>query len=47
MTAVGYVDHLLRNREQVAADIQDESKVAGNTQACFWVFLLLSVLYGL
>ena len=47
MSGVGYVDHLLRNREQVAADIQDEAKAAENTRACFWVFLLLSVFYGL
>ena len=47
MTAVGYVDHLLRNREQVAADIQDEAKVSFNTRACFWVFLSLSTFYGL
>lgn len=47
MTAVAYVDHLLRNREQVAEDIQNEAKVTPNTRACLWVFLSLSSFYGL
>ena len=47
MSGVGYVDHLLRNREQVAADIQDEAKASQNTRSCFWVFLSLSMFYGL
>jgi len=47
MTAVSYVDHLLRNRERVVADIQDEARAGENARACFWVFLCLSVFYGL
>ncbi len=47
MSLVSYVDHLLRNREQVAGDIQDPAKAGQNTSACFWVFLVLSVFYGL
>ncbi|MCL5105545.1 MAG: hypothetical protein M1133_15730 [Armatimonadetes bacterium] len=47
MNGIGYADHLLRNREQVAADLQDEKKVRSNTASCFWVFILLTVFYGL
>jgi len=47
MNSIAYIDHLLRNREQVAADIQDEARAAENTRACFWVFLCLSAFYGL
>jgi len=47
MTGVAYVDHLLRNREQVTQDIQHEAEVGRNTAACFRVFLALSVVYGL
>jgi hypothetical protein len=46
MEAVAYVDHLLRNREQVAADMQDESQVHGATKSSFAVFLVLTVFYG-
>ncbi|OFX15163.1 MAG: hypothetical protein A2Z18_05695 [Armatimonadetes bacterium RBG_16_58_9] len=46
MNQIAYIDHLLRNREQVASDLQDESKVGGNTSASFKVFVGLSVLYG-
>jgi len=47
MNAVAYVDHLLRNREQVVAEIQDQAKVGRNTRTCFVVFLVMSVFYGL
>jgi ABC-type nickel/cobalt efflux system permease component RcnA len=47
MNAVAYIDHLLRNREQVITDLQDESKVSQNTTSCFIVFIALSALYGL
>jgi hypothetical protein len=47
MNSFAYIDHLLRNREQVTADIQDESRVAANTSASLWVFLCLSAFYGL
>jgi len=47
MGGIGFIDHLLRNREQVAADLQDEKKVSYNTRSCFWVFVGLTVLYGL
>lgn len=47
MNGTAYVDHLLRNREQVSADLQSDSKVLGNTKSCFLVFLSLSALYGL
>jgi hypothetical protein len=47
MNAVAYIDHLLRDREQVIADLQDESKLPRNTALCFIVFLALSAIYGL
>jgi hypothetical protein len=31
----------------VAADLQDDAKVTQNTSACFWVFVALSMFYGL
>ncbi len=47
MSSIGYVDHLLRNPEQVTTDVQDEKKVRHNTSACARVFVGLSVFYGL
>lgn len=41
------MDHLLRNREQVIADLQDSGKVEKTTWICFWVFYALTTLYGL
>ncbi len=47
MSSIGYVDHLLRNPNQVTTDVQDEKKVRYNTSSCFRVFVGLSVFYGL
>jgi hypothetical protein len=47
MNAFSYVDHLLRNREQVVSDLQDPTKVAATTRICFWVFAVLTIVYGL
>ncbi len=47
MTSFSYIDHLLRNRAQVATDINTEQRVKQNTLACLIVFLSLSTLYGL
>ena len=47
MNAIAYIDHLLRDREGVAADLQSEEKAASNTRSCFWVFLALTMVYGL
>jgi hypothetical protein len=47
MSHVAYLDHLLRDREQVAADLQHEKKVTTNIRSCFWLFVGLSVIYGL
>ena len=46
MKAFAYIDHLLRDREQVTADLQEASQTSRNTLLCFWVFLILSVVYG-
>lgn len=47
MGVIEYIDHLLRNREQVIADLQDSRGVSQVTKTCFKVFLVLTVLYGL
>ncbi|MDO8589119.1 MAG: hypothetical protein Q7T82_19000 [Armatimonadota bacterium] len=47
MNAVAYIDHLLRNREQVTADLQKGAETRANTRSCFLVFVALSALYGL
>ncbi len=47
MNSVAFVDHLLRNHDQVITDIQDESKSRFITSTCIKVFLCLSAFYGL
>jgi hypothetical protein len=47
MGTIAYIDHLLRNREQVIADLQDSAKVGQVTKTCSKVFVTLTVLYGL
>lgn len=47
MNTVGYMDHLLRDREQVARDLTTGDRVRPNTLACTGVFLLLTFIYGL
>lgn len=47
MNAVAYVDHLLRNREQVVSEIQDNKLARPNTRVSFVVFVGLSAFYGL
>lgn len=44
MGTIAYIDHLLRNREQVIADLQDTSKVKEVTKTCFKVFVALTVI---
>ena len=46
MKTFAYVDHLLRNREAVIADLKDDGKVSEVTGTCFKVFVTLTVLYG-
>lgn len=46
MNTVAYIDHLLRNREEVVADLRDEKKVRQSISACFLIFVALSVFYG-
>lgn len=46
MNLLAFIDHLLRNREQVSADIQDERRTSQTTLLCLVVFLILSVIYG-
>lgn len=43
----GFVDHLLRNREQVISDLQSSSTVSQVTRTCFKVFVMLTLVYGL
>lgn len=47
MNIFSYIDHLLRNREQVITDLRSECGTAQVTRACFKVFVLLTVVYGL
>lgn len=47
MSVISYIEHLLRNRERVIADLQDESAVSQVTKTCFKVFVILTVVYGL
>lgn len=47
MNAFSYIDHLLRNREQVISELQDSGKVAAITRVCFCVFVSLTILYGI
>lgn len=47
MSLLAYIDHLLRNRKQVIADIQNGEKTAQITRICFKVFLIQTVIYGL
>lgn len=47
MGVITYIDHLLRNRNQVIADLQDDGKVSVVSKTCFQVFLVLTVAYGL
>lgn len=47
MNTFAYIDHLLRNRESVVADLKDDGKVSEVTRTCFKVFVMLTVLYGL
>lgn len=47
MNTLGFIDHLLRNREEVISDLQDSGKVAGITRIGLVVFALMTVLYGL
>ena len=47
MNIIAYIDHLLRNREQVIEDIKDPQKSPSVTKISFVIFVLLSSLYGL
>ena len=47
MSIIAYIDHLLRNREEVIADIQNGTKTTEVTKVCFKVFLVQTVIYGL
>lgn len=47
MGTIAYIDHLLRNREQIISDLQDSAKVGEVTRICFKVFVVLTVIYGL
>lgn len=46
MSIIAYIDHLLRNREQVIAELQDTNTAPQVTKTCFKVFLVLTVVYG-
>jgi hypothetical protein len=47
MNLIAYVDHLLRNREQVIVDLQNPKEVSGVTRISFAIFAILSAAYGL
>jgi hypothetical protein len=47
MNLITYIDHLLRDREQVISDMQDPQKAPWMTRVSFVIFVLLSALYGL
>lgn len=47
MSVITYIDHLLRNREQVISDLRDPHAVSQHTEICFKVFLILTLVYGL
>lgn len=47
MNIVAHMDHLLREREQVARDLTSEDRVRPVTLACTGVFLVLTFAYGL
>jgi hypothetical protein len=47
MGTLAYIDHLLRNRDLIIANLRDGPKCGQITRTCFKVFLMLTVLYGL
>ena len=47
MNTINFIDHLLRNREQIISDLQDKEKSGQVIRTCFRVFVVLSIAYGL
>lgn len=47
MNSVAFIDHLLRDREQIAQDLGANKSVASSISACFLIFVTLTFIYGL
>lgn len=47
MNSVAYIDHLLRDREQIALELSNNKSVSASIVTCFAVFVALTFLYGL